>query len=208
MATTTVGSRSSDIAYGGSALASSTTYYWRMAFTDIGGLGGAWSTTTSSFSLASGSVATTTKYTVYADALASGWTNWSWDSSVNFNISSPVYSGSKSTRVIYSDAWGGMYLHHNGISTATSTHVQFAVRAATAGTYLEIELSDTNDEPLGNIELNDYIPGGSMAANTWYLVTIPLSALGATNTTVTGFVAMNDDTGTVYFDDIKFIAVQ
>ena len=208
MATTTVGSRSSDITYGGSALASSTTYYWRMAFTDIGGLGGAWSTTTSSFSLASGSVATTTKYTVYADALTSGWTNWSWDSSVNFNISSPVYSGSKSTRVIYNDAWGGMYLHHNGISTATSTHVQFAVRAATAGTYLEIELSDTNDEPLGNIELNDYIPGGSMAANTWYLVTIPLSALGATNTTVTGFVAMNDDTGTVYFDDIKFIAVQ
>ena len=52
MATTTAGNRSPDISYGGSALASSTTYYWRIAFTDDDGAHGIWSTTTATFSLA------------------------------------------------------------------------------------------------------------------------------------------------------------
>lgn len=52
MATTTTGNRSPDISYAGSALASSTTYYWRVAFSDDSGATGAWSTATSTFSLA------------------------------------------------------------------------------------------------------------------------------------------------------------
>ncbi|MBP9749671.1 MAG: VCBS repeat-containing protein, partial [Candidatus Pacebacteria bacterium] len=56
MASTTAGNRSPDISYAGSALASSTTYYWRVAFVDQGGLASPWSTTTSSFSLAAGEV--------------------------------------------------------------------------------------------------------------------------------------------------------
>jgi hypothetical protein len=52
MATTTENSRSPEITYAGSALVSSTIYYWRIAFEDVGGLAGGWSTTTSTFSLA------------------------------------------------------------------------------------------------------------------------------------------------------------
>ncbi|OGG44149.1 hypothetical protein A2841_00385 [Candidatus Kaiserbacteria bacterium RIFCSPHIGHO2_01_FULL_48_10] len=52
MATTSVGSRSPDISYSGSALASSTPYYWRIKFWDDDGNEGAWSTTTASFILA------------------------------------------------------------------------------------------------------------------------------------------------------------
>jgi len=55
IATTTEGNRSPDITYGGSTLASSTTYYWRIKFWDDDDAEGAWSTTTSSFSLAAGS---------------------------------------------------------------------------------------------------------------------------------------------------------
>lgn len=54
MATTTQGSRSPDISYAGSNLASSSTYYWRIKFSDDDRKEGAWSTATSTFSLAAG----------------------------------------------------------------------------------------------------------------------------------------------------------
>lgn len=56
MATTTAGNRSPDLAYAGSALASSTTYYWRIRFIDDDGNTGEWSTATSTLVLASNTV--------------------------------------------------------------------------------------------------------------------------------------------------------
>ena len=56
MATTTEGSRSPGLSYAGTALASSTTYYWRIKFSDDDGATGAWSTETSTFSLRAGGV--------------------------------------------------------------------------------------------------------------------------------------------------------
>ncbi len=55
MATTSAESRSPDISYAGSALASSTTYYWRLKFWDTEDSASPWSTATSTFSLAGGS---------------------------------------------------------------------------------------------------------------------------------------------------------
>ncbi len=51
MATTTSGNRSPDISYAGSALATSTTYYWRIKFWDSTDNASPWSTATSTFSL-------------------------------------------------------------------------------------------------------------------------------------------------------------
>jgi RHS repeat-associated protein len=59
-ASTTQGNRTPDITYAGSALASSTTYYWRIKFWDIAGASGAWSTATNTFMLASSTNATST----------------------------------------------------------------------------------------------------------------------------------------------------
>ncbi len=58
--TTPEGTRTPDISYGGSALASSTTYYWRIKFWDQADAEGSWSTTTSLFSLET--PATSTEY--------------------------------------------------------------------------------------------------------------------------------------------------
>ncbi|OGZ43263.1 MAG: hypothetical protein A2719_01055 [Candidatus Ryanbacteria bacterium RIFCSPHIGHO2_01_FULL_45_22] len=60
MATTTQGNRSPDISYAGSALASSTIYYWRIRFSDDDGREGAWSMATSTFKLAESVASTTT----------------------------------------------------------------------------------------------------------------------------------------------------
>lgn len=51
MATTTAGNRSPDISYAGTGLASSTTYYLRIAFSDDDGATGAWSMEETTFSL-------------------------------------------------------------------------------------------------------------------------------------------------------------
>ena len=51
--TTPIGMRTEGLSYSGSALASSTTYYWRIKFWDDADAEGAWSTATSTFSLAS-----------------------------------------------------------------------------------------------------------------------------------------------------------
>ncbi|MEZ4716074.1 MAG: hypothetical protein R2851_08295 [Caldilineaceae bacterium] len=45
--------------------------------------------------------------TVYADALAPGWEDWSWDSAVDLANAAPVYSGAASIAVTYEAAWAG-----------------------------------------------------------------------------------------------------
>ena len=50
---------------------------------------------------------------VYTDALASGWQDWSWDTTVNLSNAAPVYSGTASIAATYTSAWGGLYLHAN-----------------------------------------------------------------------------------------------
>ena len=151
---------------------------------------------------------TTTTHTLYGDSLRSGFSNWSWGATVTLNHTGTVYAGTNSTRVVYNSSWGGLYFRSaTGVSTATSTHLQFAVRSGAASPYLELESYGPGDTLLANVSLNDYIPGGSMSANTWYLVSIPLEDLDLDNTSMTGFVAMKDATGTMYFDDVKLIAL-
>ncbi|MBI4317739.1 MAG: hypothetical protein HY675_04555, partial [Chloroflexi bacterium] len=57
------------------------------------------------------------------------------------------------------------------------------------------------------VSINSYMAGGSVAANQWRLVDVPLSALGAQNTTITRLM-LQDISGvaqpTVYIDDVEF----
>ncbi|QQR65359.1 hypothetical protein IPH92_02135 [Candidatus Kaiserbacteria bacterium] len=70
---TSQGARIADISYGGSALASSTTYYWRIKFWDAASATGTVSTATSTFSLAAS--ATNTAPSAPSSLLAEGQIN-------------------------------------------------------------------------------------------------------------------------------------
>ena len=48
--------------------------------------------------------------TIYDNALATSWADWSWDTTVNFNNTSPVHGGNRSIAVTYTAAWAGLYL--------------------------------------------------------------------------------------------------
>lgn len=150
--------------------------------------------------------ATTTTHSVYAEAITSGWNDWSWSTTLDYANTSPVRSGTYSLKTTHAAAWAGMYLNNAGISTATSTHLSFSVRTTDAAPYIQIEAYGPSDALLASVGLNTYIPGGSMSANTWYDVSIPLVDLSAASTTLTGIVGMRSTSGSVYWDDLKLVA--
>ncbi len=107
---------------------------------------------------------------IYADALASGWQDWSWDSSRNLSNSSPVQSGSRSMSVQITAAWGALYLHHNGVSTGGYTDLEFYVNGgANGGQQLKL-IANRNSSQTYTF---------TAQANTWSRVSIPLSSIGS-----------------------------
>lgn len=138
---------------------------------------------------------------IYTDALATGWDNYSW-AAVNLQATTPVHTGSKSIAVTYS-GWDGLYLHHPGISTAGFSALSFFIHGGSAGSQklnvFAIRASDS---------ANSHGPAIAVPAppaNTWAQVQIPLSSLGAANTTITGLTwqaATGSAQPALYIDDI------
>ncbi len=145
-------------------------------------------------------------YTIYGDALAPGWTNWSWDSTVNFGVSSPVYAGSRAIGWTASSAWAGLYLHTgSAVAGSLYTTLTFALRATRSGQSVSVVLQDVNDTPLGGaLKLSAY--GGDPVAGAWKSYSLSLSALGAAGKGIGG-VIIQDESGTnqppLYVDEIK-----
>src|SRR5438552_19156310 len=81
---------------------------------------------------------------VYADALAAGWADWSWGTTVYFTNASPVYAGTASLKVVQS-AWGELSLHHASITSNAYRFLEFQIHGGTAGgQQLQMRLEDEN----------------------------------------------------------------
>ncbi len=146
---------------------------------------------------------------VYADALATGWANWSWSATTNFAVTSPVQSGTRSIGVTYTAAWGGLYLHHGiGVSPSGQSRLEFQVHGGTAGgQQLAVYVGDTGGW-LPTVAIGPYIAGGSVAAGTWRKVSIPLSALGVGTNAITDIVIQENAGGpqpTLYIDQVQLV---
>lgn len=107
---------------------------------------------------------------IYADALASGWDDWSWDTTHNFANTSPVQGGTASIAVTFDAAWAGLYLHAGTpIATGGYDSLRFWVHGGTAGgqtVHVSVNFDTGNAYAI------------TPQANTWTLVDIPLAALG------------------------------
>ena len=106
LAATIQGSRFADSTYGGSALATSTTYYWRVKLWDNEDNEGAWSNTTDTFSITD----TDSAPTKPTNLLTEGQTN-----PVNVTSTSPHFSA------IYNDPNGGDRANAYQIQVSTSS---------------------------------------------------------------------------------------
>ncbi len=148
---------------------------------------------------------------IYSDNLNNGWQNWSWGSSVTVQDSAYVRSGSFSISCAYTGAWGGLSLGHSGFNTTGYDNIVFYINGgANSGQALSINVVDAGGNFLPGVDLNTYITGGSVAANAWRLVTVPLTVLGGANATITG-VVIQDAIGSTqprfYIDDMQFATV-
>jgi len=108
---------------------------------------------------------------LFGDALASGWSDWSWGCSRNFANTSPVRIGSRSIRVDYS-AWGGLSLRHaSGVPALPTSSVRFwAFSPTTAPLKVSVQTQDSGPES------GAYLV--TLPANTWTEVTATRAQLG------------------------------
>lgn len=133
--------------------------------------------------------------TIYADTLASGWQDWSWDTT-RAAATTPRHGGASALAVTHTAAWGGLYFHADpAVNTAGFTYLRFWIHGgATGGQRIEIKLNGSGVHTFSV----------TAAANAWTQVDAPLGSLG--NPATISDIYWQDATGgaqpTYYLDDI------
>src|SRR5262245_61848443 len=138
--------------------------------------------------------------TIYDEALAPGWQNWSWAA---VDMASPAQANTGAVSIaVTPTAWSALYLSHpdSGVDTNGYLNFSFYVHGgATGGQTIQVAA-------LINGAAQPAVRVASPAAGTWQKITVPLSALGVDNRTdVNGFWIQQGsgvDDPTFYVDTI------
>jgi alpha-L-arabinofuranosidase len=148
-----------------------------------------------------------TNMAIYTNLLVNGWSDGSYNVTLNYANTSPVYTGSSdSISVTITSAYGGIQLNHSSLTTTGFASISFWLNGGTVG--------GQQLQMYGNLSSGTQSARYHLAAplaNTWQQYTVSLSALGVANTNdFTGF-ALQDAAGstesTFYLDDIQLNAV-
>jgi hypothetical protein len=123
-----------------------------------------------------------TDLTIYDEALAPGWQNWSW-ATVDFASTANANTGAVSIAVTPA-AWSALYLRSADAPVDTNGYLNFTfyVHGGTTGGQTIQVVAVVNDLPQPGFRV------ASPTAGSWQKITVPLAALGADNRTdVNGF---------------------
>lgn len=141
---------------------------------------------------------------VYSDSLTNGWDDWSWCTR-NLANTTPTHSGSRSVSATAS-AWQALSFHHGDFDSAPYEALSFWAHGGSGGgqrLQVYAEFGSGSSGPT-------YVLPAALTANTWQLISIPLTTLGIANLpNVNRFSIQlrdNGTTGTFYVDDIQFTA--
>ncbi|NPC50998.1 chitinase [Corallococcus sp. AB032C] len=145
--------------------------------------------------------------TMFDDALGSGWQDWSW-ATHSLSATKPVYAGTRSISATFGP-WTGLYFHHAGVPTTGQGFVELQVNpGATTNPALALYAS-VGGVAKSPVALNPTCTGGTLKANAWTLCRMPLSTLGAANTTLDGLVVMENagrSLPVMYLDNVRLAA--
>ena len=137
-----------------------------------------------------------TSLPVYADSLASGWQDWSYNSiTVNLANATPVHGGTHSVAVTYTGAWSGFQLGYlGGLDVGAYDTFRFWINGgATGGQTILIQVDGIEQAV-------------TPQANTWTQVDVSLAPLGSPRS-VTTLAWFNNTAGAqsaFYVDDLSF----
>lgn len=121
---------------------------------------------------------------IYQNDLAPGWNNWSW---ANVELGITIADPAERPISVRAEGWQALYFQHAPFSTAGySTLSFFAHGGARGGQVIQVMAVDAAGEALPNTYQRV-----TLTANEWTQVDMPLSAIGAENTTVSGFWIQN-----------------
>jgi hypothetical protein len=115
-----------------------------------------------------------TNLPIYVDSLLNGFQDYSWATTVNYENTAPVYSGSHSISVTAS-AYTALWLYRANFNTAPYASLSFWINGGAAGAQ-GLQVMGVTNQAYGAIY---NLP--ALAANTWAQFNIPLSALGVAN---------------------------
>ncbi len=140
--------------------------------------------------------------TVYTDALAAGWQDWSWgEPTRNFTNSTPIHSGGASIAVTYTAGWSGFLLGQTTPIDITGLDtLRFWAHGGTSGgqpVNVTLCIAEQTCMQHGPITLQ---------ANTWTQVDVPVTELGNKVWSFLWFNNSDQAQPTFYLDDIAFVA--
>ena len=145
----------------------------------------------------------------YTDAPRAGLQDWSW-ATHDLAATSPVHGGSRAIRM-EPEGWGGVYLADPSVKHRFVDYqsLSFWIHGGTTGGQQLRILLTYNGLNVASLDVDQYIAGGSVAANQWRQVMVPFDATTTlTHGAFDGLIMMDDsgaNQGTVYLDDIVFI---
>ncbi|HEV8192624.1 MAG TPA: hypothetical protein VGP82_14250, partial [Ktedonobacterales bacterium] len=157
--------------------------------------------------LPDGPMQTPNDVVVFNGALASDWDDWSWadrkipDKTVKYS-GHPVVS-------MTLGSWSGLQFHHNIFDTTGLGYFQCWVRGVgRGGQDVKVFVVDDLDNWLGDAYLGDFTQGGSIGADTWRLVRVPLQALHAVSVNAQTLIIQSfagQSQGEIYLADLRFV---
>ncbi|NOK61873.1 MAG: Cellulase/cellobiase CelA1 [Chloroflexi bacterium AL-W] len=142
--------------------------------------------------------------TIYNDALASGWSNWSWGTLADFKHTGTVHGGSTSIAVTYNNGWSGLSLATSSpISTSGYQSLTFWAHGGASGTRALQIFTQSSNSGGDSAVVPVAVPSGQ-----WQQVSVSISALG--NPATIARVNIQDRSGnaqpTFYLDDMRLRA--
>jgi hypothetical protein len=117
---------------------------------------------------------------IYTDALQSPWINNSWSATVAFNSTAQKYDGTSAISVTQ-NAWGALSLHSGnwsgstGITPALYQSLDFVVYGGPSGASISAMVENDAGASFPQIKC------GFVAANTWTVISVPVSQLDPGN---------------------------
>jgi hypothetical protein len=141
---------------------------------------------------------------IYTDSLQNGWQDWGW-ATINYNTTSPVYSGSRSIAVtIANNTYQALYIAHAAMDSSPYSDLSLWIHGgASGGQQLQVW-----GHAGGNRQTAYSLP--VLTAGSWQQVKVSLAVLGVANRADLDGFFIQDRIGavqpTLYVDDITLMA--